>query len=69
MQRGVLITGPVQLSHRLVLGSLIFLFQLAVIVPHAHWEAYGRGSLPLVSDSAYPHHVSDPLPQSFVAPS
>ena len=37
-----------------------------VIVPHAHWEAYGRGSLPLhylVSDSATPHCVSDPLPQ------
>ena len=38
----------------------------SVIVPHAHWEAYGRGSLPLhhlVSDSANPHYVSDPLPQ------
>ena len=37
-----------------------------VFVPHAHWEAYGRGSLPLhhpVSDSANPHYVSDPLPQ------
>ena len=43
-----------------------------VIVPHAHWEAYGRGSLPLhnlVSDSANPHYVSDPLPQSFVGSS
>ena len=33
-------------------------FQPTVIVPHAHWEAYGRGSLPLhnlVSDSANPH--------------
>ena len=31
------------------------LFQPSVIVPHAHWEAYGRGGLPLhilVSDSA-----------------
>ena len=30
------------------------------------WEAYSRGSLPLhnlVSDSANPHCVSDPLPQ------
>ena len=38
-------------------------------VPHAHWEAYGGGSLPLhnlVSDSANPHYASDPLPQSFV---
>ena len=29
-------------------------------------EAYGRGSLPLhnlVSDSAHPHYVSDPLPR------
>jgi hypothetical protein len=37
-----------------------------VIVPHAHWEAYRRGSLPLqnlVSDSANPDYVSDPLPQ------
>ena len=36
------------------------------------WEAYGRGSLPLhilVSDSANPHYVSDPLPQSFVGSS
>ena len=42
------------------------LFQPTVIVPHAHWEAYGRGSLPLhnlVSDSANLHDVSDPLPQ------
>ena len=34
----------------------------------AHWEAYGRGSLPLhhlVSDSANPQYVSDPLPKSF----
>ena len=41
-------------------------------VPCAHWEAYGRGSLPLhnlVSDSANPHYVSDPLPQSFVGSS
>ena len=32
----------------------------------------GRGSLPLhhlVSDSAHPHNVSDPLPQSFVGSS
>ena len=37
--------------------------------PTTEWEAYGRGSLPLhnpVSDSATPHYVSDPLPQSFV---
>ena len=37
---------------------------VAVIVPHAHWEAYRRGSLPLhnlVPDSANPHCVSDPL--------
>ena len=41
------------------------LFQPTVFVPHAHWEAYGLGSLPLhnlVSDSAKPHYVSDPLP-------
>ena len=34
--------------------------------------AYGGGSLPLhhlVSDSAHPHYVSDPLPQSFVGSS
>ena len=45
------------------------LFQPTVIVPHAHWEAYGVGSLPvhnLVSDSANPHYVPGPLPQSFV---
>ena len=32
--------------------------QPTVIVPHSHWEAYGRGSLPLhhlVPDSAQPH--------------
>ena len=43
-----------------------------VRLPHAHWEAYGRGSLPPhnpVSDSANPHYVSDPLPQSFVGSS
>ena len=31
-------------------------------MPHAHWEADGRGSLPLhhlVSDSANPHYLSD----------
>ena len=42
------------------------LFQPAVIVPHAHWEAYRRGSFPLhilVSDSANPPYVSHPLPQ------
>ena len=35
-------------------------------VPRAHWDAHGRGSRPLhhlVSDSANPHDVSDPLPQ------
>ena len=49
-----------QSSHR------CFFLQPTVIVPHAHWEAYGRGSLPLhmlVSDSGNPHYVSDPLPQ------
>ena len=53
-------------------GIPVSLFQPTVIVPHAHWEAYGRGSLPLhhvVSDSANPHYVSDPLPQSFVGSS
>ena len=42
------------------------LFQPTVFVPHAHWEVYGRGSLPLhnlVSDSANPHYLSDPLPR------
>ena len=42
------------------------LFQPTVIVPHAPWEAYGRGSFPLhnlVSDSGNPHYVSDPLPR------
>ena len=46
--------------------SRSYLDQPTVIVPHAHWEAYGRGSLPLhhlVSDSANPHYMSDPLPQ------
>ena len=41
-------------------------FSASVIVPRAHWEAYGRGSLPLhnlVSDLANPHFVSDPLPR------
>jgi hypothetical protein len=54
-----------------VLTSL-FCFQPTVIVPHAHWEAYGRGSLPLhnlVSDSATPHYMPDPLPQSLVGSS
>ena len=45
------------------------LFQPTVLVAHAHWEAYyGHGSLPLhnlVSDSANPHYVSDPLPRPF----
>ena len=48
------------------------IFAEPVIVPHAHWEAYRRGGLPLpnlVSDSANPHTVSDPLPQSFVGSS
>ena len=39
------------------------LFQPTVIVPHAHWEAYGRGNLPLhnpVSDSTNPDYLSDP---------
>jgi len=47
-------------------------FSRQSIVPHAHWEAYGRGSLPLhnlVSDSANPHCMSDPLPQAFVGSS
>ena len=42
------------------------LLQPTVIVPRAHWDAYGRGSLPLhnlVSDSATPQYVSDPLPR------
>jgi hypothetical protein len=42
---------------------------LQCFVPHARWEAHGRGSPPLhnlVSDSANPHGVSEPLPQSFV---
>ena len=41
--------------------------QPTVIVPHAYWEAYGRGSFPLhnlVSDSVNPHYASDPLPQT-----
>ena len=44
----------------------IFNSKVARRVPHAHWEAHGRGSLPLqnlVSDSANPHYVSDPLPR------
>jgi hypothetical protein len=48
------------------------LLQTTVFVPGAHWEAYGCGSLPphnLVSDSANPRYVSDPLPQSFVGSS
>ena len=48
-----------------VLPSAVFV-QPTVLVPHVHWEADGRGSLPLhhlVSDSATPHCVSDPLPQ------
>eukprot|EP00670_Eutreptiella_braarudii_P009607 CAMPEP_0174306818 /NCGR_PEP_ID=MMETSP0810-20121108/705_1 /TAXON_ID=73025 ORGANISM="Eutreptiella gymnastica-like, Strain CCMP1594" /NCGR_SAMPLE_ID=MMETSP0810 /ASSEMBLY_ACC=CAM_ASM_000659 /LENGTH=38 /DNA_ID= /DNA_START= /DNA_END= /DNA_ORIENTATION= len=35
------------------------LFQPTAFVPHAHWEAYGGGSLPLhnlVSDAANPHY-------------
>ena len=49
--------------------TLLSSFQPTVFVPHVHWEAHGRGSLPLhhlVSDSANPHYVSDPLPQSCV---
>ena len=48
------------------LHTAVFFQPTTVIVPHAHWEAYGRGSLPLhnlVLDSANPHYVSDPLPQ------
>ena len=63
--RNALIHLGLQSSHRCLL-------QPTVIVPHAHWEAYGRGILPLhnlVSDSANPHYVSDPLPQSFVGSS
>ena len=46
-------------SLKYILHSAVF-FQPRVIGPHAHWEAYGHGSLPLhqpVSDSAYPHYV------------
>ena len=53
------------LTHLSLQSSRRCLLQPTVIVPHAHWEAYGRGSLPLhslVSDSANPHCVSDPLP-------
>ena len=49
--------------------QLKVLFQPTVFVPHAQWEAYGRGSLQLrdlVSNSANPHYVSDRLPKSFV---
>jgi hypothetical protein len=52
---------PTQLSF-----TLCCLFQPELFAPHAHWEAYGRGSLPLhnlVSDSANPHYVSDPVPR------
>ena len=35
----------------------------------AHWEAYGLPLHNLVSDSAHPHYISDPLPQSFVGSS
>ena len=65
MQCNLLIHLSLQSSHRC-------LFQPTVIVPHAHWEVYGCGSLPLhylVSDSATPHYLSDPLPQSFVGSS
>ena len=54
------------LMHLSLQSSHRSLFQPTVIVPHAHWEAYGRGSPPLhylVLDSANPHYVSDPLPQ------
>ena len=37
----------------------------------AHTRARGHGSVPLqdrVPDPAHPHHVSDPLPRSFVGP-
>ena len=39
------------------------------MVPGIKGQSYGRDSLPLnnlVSDSANPHYVSDPVPQSFV---
>ena len=48
---------PKGLIHLGLQSSLRCLSQPTVIVPHAHWEAYGRGSLPLhhlVSDSAHP---------------
>ena len=38
-------------------SSAVFLSAYTIFVPHAHWDAYGRGSLPLhhpVSDSANP---------------
>ena len=52
--------------------TLRSLFSPTVFVPHAQWEAYGRGSPPLhdlVSHSANPHCVSDPLPQSILGSS
>ena len=75
--RPFVITPPFAMTCNLLIhlglqSSLRCLLQPTVIVPHAHWEAYGRGSLPLhnvVSDSAHPHYVSDPLPQSFVGSS
>ena len=55
--------------NQLILLSLPSLHRYAlqptVTVPHARRDAYGRGSLPLhkqVSDPAFPHYVSDPLP-------
>ena len=52
---------PSSLSLNCFLHSAVF-FHLTVFVPHARWEAYRHGSLPLhnlVSDSANPHYVSD----------
>jgi hypothetical protein len=51
------------LIHLVLQSSHCCTLQPTVIVPHAHWEPYGRGSLPLhslVPDSANPHYVSDP---------
>ena len=62
----VLIVYEMQPADLSLQSSHHCLLQPTAIVPHAHWEAHGRGSLPLhhlVSDSANPHNVSHPLPQ------
>ena len=62
------IGGPLQgcIGREGISASVFTLLSFSACSLCARWEAHGRGSLPLhnlVSDSANPRYVSDPLPR------